>query len=131
MILILPSFAQSQNPLSQNPLDQLNRAVEGTLLAERDDLPVLIIEWITRILQLVSLVLVILLISGGFIWMTSGGSEEKVKKAKGIIKSAIIGLIIIILSYSLTTFVIGQLTGATEPSEPEARIPMQISYLFK
>ena len=73
LILVLPSLAQSQNPLSnQDPLAQLNRAVEGTLLAERSDLPVLIIEWITRTLQLVSLVLVILLIAGGLMWMSSG-----------------------------------------------------------
>jgi hypothetical protein len=42
---------------------------------------------------------------GGFMFLISAGSREKVEKAKTIIKSAIIGLIIIFVSYTLVGFI--------------------------
>ncbi|MBI5254566.1 hypothetical protein HY932_02185 [Candidatus Falkowbacteria bacterium] len=57
-------------------------------------------------------VLTCLIIYGGFLWMTAGGDPGQVKKAKAYITDAIIGLIICILAYAITTFVIDKLTGA-------------------
>jgi len=44
----------------------------------------------------------ILMIYGGFTWMTAQGNEEKIAKAKRIIVNAVIGLSIILLSKALT-----------------------------
>lgn len=49
---------------------------------------------------------VLILLAGGFIWMTAGPNEERIKKAKYIIGSAIIGFILMILSVPLTNFFI-------------------------
>ncbi len=57
------------------------------------------------------IVLTCLIIYGGFLWMTAGGDPGQVKKAKGYITDAIIGLIICILAYAITTFVIDKLSG--------------------
>jgi hypothetical protein len=38
-------------------------------------------------------------------WMTSGGNEERVKKAKQILIAAIIGLVIILSAYAITNFI--------------------------
>ena len=38
--------------------------------------------------------------------MTSGGNEEDIKKAKALMKNAVIGLIIILVSWSLTYYLI-------------------------
>lgn len=67
-------------------------------------------------LSLVGIIAIGLFIYGGFKWMTSGGSEEKVDEAKKLIYSGIIGLIIIFSAYALSSFVLGTLfraTGAT------------------
>jgi len=53
------------------------------------------------ILVIAGLVLFIMLIIGGFGLMTSGGSPEKMKAAQGKITSAVIGFIIIFISYWL------------------------------
>ena len=45
------------------------------------------------------LVLFIMLIIGAFTYLTSFGNPEKVKKAQGIIRWAITGLVIFLLSY--------------------------------
>jgi hypothetical protein len=38
-------------------------------------------------------------------WMTAGGNTEQVGKAKNLITSAIIGLVIVFASYALTSFI--------------------------
>ncbi|OGH74048.1 MAG: hypothetical protein A3C90_03025 [Candidatus Magasanikbacteria bacterium RIFCSPHIGHO2_02_FULL_51_14] len=47
-----------------------------------------------------------LIVYAGFLWMTARGDEEKVKKAQGIIRMAIIGLVIVLASYSISFFVL-------------------------
>ena len=47
------------------------------------------------------------MIYGGFMWMQARGNEEYVRKAKEIIWSAVIGLVIIGAAYALTTFIVG------------------------
>jgi hypothetical protein len=50
---------------------------------------------------------------GGFKWMTAGGNEDKVGEAKKLIVAGIIGLVIILGSFAIATFVLTQLTAAT------------------
>lgn len=67
-------------------------------------------------LGVVGLIAILLVIFGGFKWMTSGGSEEKVDEAKKILYSGIIGLVIILSAYALSSFVLKTLTTATGTS---------------
>ena len=53
-----------------------------------------------------------LIIYAGFLWMTSNGNEEKVETAKKILKNAAIGLVIILASWAIATFIISRLGGA-------------------
>ena len=74
-------------------------------------------------LSLLGMIFVILMLYGGFLWMTAGGEEEQVKKALGIIKNAIIGLIVIVAAYGITAFVfdaIGGGSGGVQPSDASA-----------
>jgi uncharacterized membrane protein YwzB len=57
--------------------------------------------------------LLIIIIYGGFLYMTSGGEEAKIKKGKNWNKNGIIGLVIILLAYAITNFVIQQIDTAT------------------
>ncbi len=57
-------------------------------------------------LSFLGIIFLILIIYGGFVWMTSGGNETKVLKAKKILTQAVIGLIIIVASYAITNFVL-------------------------
>ncbi|OGY44506.1 MAG: hypothetical protein A2729_01595 [Candidatus Buchananbacteria bacterium RIFCSPHIGHO2_01_FULL_39_14] len=56
---------------------------------------------------------IIIILWGGFRWLTSGGNEEKVGEAKKIITAGIIGLVIIFTAYAIATFVVQQLISAT------------------
>ncbi|NCU44209.1 hypothetical protein EOM71_00835 [Candidatus Falkowbacteria bacterium] len=63
-------------------------------------------SFITIVLGLVGVIFLALIIYGGFLWMTAAGNEKQVETAKSIISRAAIGLIIIVLAYAITFFII-------------------------
>ena len=63
-------------------------------------------------LSLLGIIFIILIILSGFNWMTSEGDEQKISKAKDTIRTAIIGLFIVIAAYSITYFVFNALPWA-------------------
>jgi hypothetical protein len=62
-------------------------------------------------LQFIGILFMILIIWGGFIWMTARGNEQQITKAKDIIISAVVGLIIVLAAYSLTRYIGTYLTS--------------------
>ena len=64
------------------------------------------------ILGFLGLIFIILLIYGGFMRMTAQGNPEKVKQSMGIITSAIIGVVIILASYTITAFVLSKIESS-------------------
>lgn len=60
---------------------------------------------IKSILGLLGIVFLILTIISGFQWMMSGGNEEIISKAKKRMKNSVIGLGIVLLSFSISMFV--------------------------
>ena len=62
---------------------------------------------------LLGIVAVVIILYGGFTWMTAGGNEENVSKAQKIIVSGIIGLALILASWAIARFVLESLVTAT------------------
>jgi len=60
---------------------------------------------------LVGAVAVIMIIIGGFRYVTSGGNDTSITSAKNTILYAIIGLVIVALSQILVHFVLNSITG--------------------
>lgn len=77
------------------------------------ELPEIIGSLINIALGFVGVILLVYLVYGGFLWMTSGGSDEGVKKAQTMIKNAIIGLVIVVAAYAISNFVLTELIRAT------------------
>ena len=68
-------------------------------------------------LSFIGVVFLVLMIYGGYLWMTAHGNEEQAAKAKKLIGAAIIGLVIVISAYAISWFVISKLGGAAlEPT---------------
>lgn len=64
-------------------------------------------------LGLLGIVCVVIVIAGGFLWMTAAGNEEKVEKAKKLLGAGVIGLVIVLCAYAIATFVLTRLGTAT------------------
>lgn len=89
----------------------------------------------------------LLLLYGGYLWMTSRGNSDRIERAKMLIASALIGLVIIVSAYALARFILGRLyeeagptgpgnqggpgpgglPGCTEPADPNEPIVCSIS----
>ena len=80
---------------------------------EPEDVRVTVVRIIQIVLSLLGVIFLGLLIFSGFKWMTAGGSEDEIKKASAQIKNAIIGLIIILVSWGVTTFILKRLIEAS------------------
>jgi len=68
---------------------------------------------IQAFLGLLGVIFLILVIMAGINWMTAGGNEDKVTKAKKTLSRAVIGLIIVVSAYAITYFVFKYLGRAT------------------
>ena len=64
-------------------------------------------------LGFLGIIAVVIILLGGFKWMTAGGNEDGVAEAKKLITAGVIGLIIILMSWALASFVVNQLYNAT------------------
>ena len=103
--------AAPANPVS--PTELLPTNIQGEIGLSGGDVRVTIARIIRQAMAFIGIVMVVLMLYAGFLWMTAGGNDEQIGKAKGIIVAAIIGLAIVLSAYALTTFVINQLVTAT------------------
>lgn len=91
----------------------VDQGIGATLSLGTTDLKTTILNIIRWALGLLGLVAVVIILYGGFIWMTAAGNEEKVRKAKRIIIQATIGLVIILLAFAIVSFIFNALNKAT------------------
>jgi hypothetical protein len=54
------------------------------------------------------IVCVIVIIYGGFIYTTSDGNATNVKRGKDAILGAVIGIIVVIMAFAITQFILGK-----------------------
>lgn len=69
---------------------------------------------ISVLMGFLGIVAVVIILMGGFKWMTAAGSEDKIEEAKKLLAAGIIGLVIILSAWGLATFVLTQILGATQ-----------------
>ena len=78
------------------------------------DIPTLVATLINALLGLVGAVFVIMILYSGITWMISAGEEDKIKKAKKTLTSAIIGVVIVAGAYSITAFIASTISSAPQ-----------------
>lgn len=110
----VPFMASATGSALTNLQQSLNTTSTSAGLTSKP-LPELVGSFIASALGLLGVVLVVLVIYAGFIWMTAQGNDEKIKKAKGMITSAVIGMIIIFAAYAITNFVVASLVTSVGP----------------
>jgi len=63
-------------------------------------------------LGFLGVIAVVIILVGGFKWVTAGGEEEKVKKAKKYIYQGLIGLVICLAAYAIASYALEAVTTA-------------------
>lgn len=92
-------------------VNEVNTGLAGSLSSA--DPRVIIGRIIQIALGFLGVIAVALCMYAGFLWMSSGGDEEKITKAKTILRNAVIGLVIIMSSWGIATYILSRLAEAT------------------
>lgn len=109
--LLLIGFFTIINPIfAVEPIDAFKTAsgLAGTG-QNTNELTTIIINIINWALGFLAIILVLLILWAGWNWMTAMDDEDKIKKAKATISAAVIGIVIIMSSYIIATFVINNI----------------------
>ena len=99
-LAIVPAFAQI-NSIQEPPI--VNRDLGGWLGVINT-----IAKWIYTIILVVS---VIMILMAAFNYLTAGGDQAKVKKASQMLIYAVVGIVVAILAFSISTIVTGLVKG--------------------
>ena len=105
-LTVVPALAQLDTGLNYGTFTGL-----GT-----NDLREGVMTIVRVIMGFLGIISILVMLYGGFVWLTSAGSEDKIGQAKKIISAGILGLVIIFISFAIATFVIEQLISATGAS---------------
>jgi len=108
-VLVIPVSAQGFGTTLQSGL---NAAAPAELKGVNDP-TVIIGNMVSAIIGVFGAALFVYLLWGGFKYMTAAGDSKKVEEGIATIRNAIIGIIIISLSYAISAYVLDKLTSAT------------------
>lgn len=115
-LLLLPNIVLAQENTAEEALGINDLREQGVNLGNRD-LKATIASIINLILSFLGVLAVLIILLGGFKWMTSQGSSDKVDEAKKLIGEGVVGLVIIFAAYAIASFVLNQLYTATTTTE--------------
>ncbi|MDD3711614.1 MAG: pilin [Patescibacteria group bacterium] len=95
-------------------LDFVNGTTGGNGIAlGQKDPRTMVAQIINVVLTILGIVAVVIVLLGGFKWMTAGGNEDKVSEAKKLLGAGVIGLVIILAAWGIASFVLNELMKAT------------------
>ena len=109
LLLAMPAMASAASDPSINfGLDTFDNSGLGD-----NDLKTTIASLLNVVLGFLGILAVLIILLGGFKWMTSQGDSGKVDDAKNLIGAGVIGLVIILASYAIASFVLEEVYTAT------------------
>jgi len=118
LFFALQVLAQTEPATGLITVDEMQMEEIGqTIGLPTTDIRLVVARIIRVALGFLGVVALVLILYGGFVWMTAGGNEEKIQKAKKILVNAAIGLAIILSAYAIASFVINALVSATTGGE--------------
>ena len=64
-------------------------------------------------LGFLGVIAVVLILVGGFQWMTAQGNDSKIDKAKKLMTAGVVGLLIVLASFAISLYIMRALLGIT------------------
>lgn len=96
-VLVVPAMAQNLG------LQYAENLGLQTANGDPRDTAVDIVRYLMTFLGIIAVVVILI---GGFRWLTAGGNEDRIASAKKTIIAGTIGLIVILAAFAIVTFVI-------------------------
>ncbi|MBU1130652.1 pilin [Patescibacteria group bacterium] len=94
---------------------QLSLGIEygSALSLATRDVREIVVSIINVLLGFLGVAAILIILYGGYLYMTSGGDESKIEKAKKILINGAIGLLIILAAFGIVTFIVNKLAPVT------------------
>ncbi len=108
IFLILPQLILAQSPVKVG----LDITAKKAGVSTETDLPAMLGRAINYFFGILGVVFLTVVLIGGYMWMTAGGNEEKVGKAKAWVINGINGMIVVFLAYVLVFTILSALKAA-------------------
>ena len=80
------------------------------------DIRIIIANILKYFLTFVGIIFLVYIVYAGFSWMTAGGNDDKIKRAKETLTAGVIGITVIIMAFAIARFVIIAARCATDTS---------------
>ncbi len=109
-LMFMPMMAAAE--LQPDPNTSLQSIASDTGLGTESPIKV-ILSVVRFALGLLGLISVIIILLGGFRWMTAAGNDENIKKAKKILFAGLTGMVIVLVGLGVVQYVISTLKTAT------------------
>jgi hypothetical protein len=114
LILLLIALSLFLLPVdSVQALDTGVNAVNNSIELGQEDPRTVVGRIINIAMLFLGVIAVGIIIFAGFKWMMAGGEEEKINSAKKTLKNGVIGLIIVLSSWGIATFILGKIMDST------------------
>lgn len=128
-IVVHQAAAAQTLPSTRNPFPELQQAGSGYTGGRNTaprDLRLVVADFIRLALGLIGTILLLIMLYAGYLWFSARGNDEQVETAKKTIRNAVIGLFLIMMTYSMVTFIFrsvfvpGTQDATSEPGETKA-----------
>ena len=116
-VILVGTKVQAQPNLGMNYVSGENGLGLANQNSDPREMAINIVKYLMTFLGIIAVVIILL---GGFKWMTAAGNEDKVDEAKKLIIAGLIGLVIILAAFIIVQFVMrvsnqalngGEITG--------------------
>ena len=115
LFVAAPALVHAQAQVVQQGLGGVGSQIGASggtgLFSPTDSLVTIIGKIIKILLGVAGAIAVLFVVIGGFLYMTSAGNEEQAQKGRKDITNALIGIIIIILSYIIVSVIVNLVSG--------------------
>ncbi len=115
-LLLAPAYAAAQNNAVQGGLQtsglQSLFGYSGTGLSGSQNLVQFIGSIINLLLTFAGAIAIVFVIIGGYWYITSGGNEEQAEKGQKTLTNAIIGVVVVILSYVIINVIVNLVSSS-------------------
>lgn len=99
LFLLVPIFSFAEDVDISNPFDTT-------------DVQTIITNVLSAIFGIAGTIATAMIVYAGILYTTSGGDQKKLDAAKNTLTYAIVGLLVIGLSYAIVNFIIGAINGS-------------------
>jgi len=111
LALLAPAFVLVA-PVHAQGIDLGTNYVTNEINFAQGDPRTAAMSLVKLLMTFLGIIAVVIMLYGGFLWMTAAGNEDKVDQAKKLIAAGIIGLIIILAAFLIVNFVVTNVSNA-------------------